>query len=205
MTIAVLSALLAVAPEGEEALAVAAGAGRAVVDVLGEDAGPLELGARRHPQVDVLAPRTVDDQPREVAERLAEGGGHLGSDLEAAGADARTDGRDETAASARARRRSEMAHALVDDARFDATPAGMRRDDPAGRGIRDEDRDAIGDADGDGMSGARLGRKRVRFERERGGRVTSRDEQVRAVDLHRLMEQAGIDPDGRRETGLIFA
>src|SRR5690606_6906310 len=79
------AAVAAVAAVAEEPVGLALRARRPVVDVLGRDARPLEDGARRDPQIDVVLLRALHHHAGHVAEGGAELLDDLGADLETLG------------------------------------------------------------------------------------------------------------------------
>ncbi len=133
----------AVAAEGKEALAVAARAGRAIVDVLGANPGALEQGPRGDPQIDVLLLRPVDDEPRHARQRGLKGVHDLGADLEAARPDRRPEGHAHVGR-ARAEALAHGAHRVHRHAGHRAAPASVRRRDDTPDRIGEDDRDAVG-------------------------------------------------------------
>ena len=131
--------------------------------------------------------------------------GHVGADLEAARADARADGRDEAARRACARAALEPLHGLAHDARLDASPARVRRDHTAARGIRHQHRHAVGDPHARGRAGARMGADGVRLHLEQPGRSSLGHREDAAVDLARLVQLVAVEPDRLREAALVLA
>ena len=185
------STALAVATVGEEPLAIAHGASSDVVDPILAHAGAQELRVDHGAQIDVGAIAFAGAQDIGIGGRVAELGGDVVADLEAAGFDVGADR--SHGVEGRAGEAFEGMECDGGDIEEGSTPAAVHGSDGAGAQVADEDGGAVGEADGacdigvageDGIAGAAS---------DGGGIVGMVDDvAIDAVDLVEEHEVVGV-------------